>query len=166
MSDYAWLRELGFGLFFSVLGTLFVVPGVLVFRDSFLKLLKWTTVPGTIVSYQEVQPSREYDATWKTNRFFWRSDADPVTRKQTAFDPQVQFALADGKLIRFTSTTGSNIKFHRVGASIQVLYDPQAPETAVIKSFSSLFLGPVLLTLIGLVLFGVALWPLFQTGHR
>lgn len=57
------------------------------------------------------------------------------------------------------------MKFHRIGANIQVLYDPQAPEKAVIKSFAALFLAPISLGLIGLVLFGIALRPLFHTGH-
>jgi hypothetical protein len=70
----------------------------------------------------------------------------PGSKGKVFFYPIVEFRTADGRIIRFEGSTGSNPPAHRVGDQVQVRYDPQSPESAVIDSWdlwlpSILFIG-------------------------
>jgi len=94
----------------------------------------------------------------------------PGSKGKVFFYPIVEFRTADGRIIRFEGSTGSNPPAHRVGDQVQVRYDPQSPESAVIDSWdlwlpSILFIGiGGLFALIGLLIFLDALLVLLQLG--
>jgi hypothetical protein len=147
----------GLAIVFSIVGAILIFCGLLVVRSSYSKMRKWTTVSGFVIGYREVQQGRHYDAQGNIeNRPLSRTDFERPS-KWTAYDPQVQFTSADGKMISFTSSMGSNRKPYPIGAAIQVLYDPNDAENATIKSFSNLFLPAVFAFLFGLALLGIAL---------
>jgi hypothetical protein len=61
----------------------------------------------------------------------------PLTdhKGKAMFYPIVEFRTAEGQTIRFQGSTGSNPPTYRVGEKVQVRYDPQSPESAVIDSW-------------------------------
>ncbi|BAL98825.1 hypothetical protein CLDAP_07860 [Caldilinea aerophila DSM 14535 = NBRC 104270] len=68
------------------------------------------------------------------------------SKGKALFYPIVEFCTAEGQTIRFQGSTGSNPPAHRVGDKVQVRYDPQSPESAVVDSWdlwlpSILFIG-------------------------
>lgn len=54
---------------------------------------------------------------------------------KTYFYPVVEFRTAEGAVVRFEDSTGSNPSAHRVGDAVEVLYDPQTPQSAMIDSW-------------------------------
>jgi len=76
------------------------------------------------------------------------------------YRPKVRFRSQNGEEVVFVSHTGFGQPAYRQGEAVEVLYDPADPHSAEVKSFWSLWLGPILVGLIGLVpLFvGVGLW--------
>ncbi len=55
--------------------------------------------------------------------------------RKTFFYAVVEFRTADGEAIRFEDSTGSNPPAYRVGDAVEVLYDPQTPQSAMIDSW-------------------------------
>lgn len=55
--------------------------------------------------------------------------------RKTFFYAVVEFRTADGEAIRFEDGTGSNPPAYRVGDAVEVLYDPQTPQSAMIDSW-------------------------------
>ncbi|WP_448541587.1 DUF3592 domain-containing protein, partial [Roseiflexus sp.] len=51
------------------------------------------------------------------------------------FYPVVEFRTADGESVRFEGSTGSNPSAYRVGDTVNVRYDPQTPQSALIDSW-------------------------------
>ncbi len=87
-------------------------------------------------------------------------------RSQTAsgvlFFPVVEFRTADGRTVRFTSKRGSaNEKEYFASRRLQVLYERDAPENAIVRDFRSLWLAPIALAILGAAAgFAAALWHL------
>ena len=71
------------------------------------------------------------------------------------FKPIVRFSTADGKTIEFYSSFSSNPPAYRIEQSVRVVYLPEEPERAAIRSFLSLWMGSLVLGLIGAILFGI-----------
>ena len=68
--------------------------------------------------------------------------------RKTYFYPVVEFRTPDGEVIRFESSTGSNPSSYRVGDTVRVYYDPQAPQSAMIDSWA-LWLLPIIFIGVG-----------------
>lgn len=60
-----------------------------------------------------------------------RSDGE----RKTFFYPTVEFRTAAGDVIRFEHSTGSNPPAYRVGDAVDILYNPQTPQDAMIDSW-------------------------------
>ena|ERR1017187_3641390 len=153
--------EIGFGIVFSTAGTILIFAGFLVLRSSYLKMRTWTTVPGTVIGYREIQQGGHYDAEGKIDSRP-ASRSGPPQAKWTAYDPQVQFAAVDGKMITFTSSMGSNKRPYQIGAAVKVLYPPDDPEKATIKSFTYLCLPAAFAFLFAAVFLGIGLSCIFR----
>ena len=65
--------------------------------------------------------------------------------------PVVQFRAEGGELIEFEHRVGSNLPLYRVGQEVPVLYDPERPGRATIRSFTSLWLFCIVTTLLGVI---------------
>ena len=63
--------------------------------------------------------------------------------------PIVEFVLPDGRKIRFTDRVGSLPPDYEVGASLEIIYNPDNPSNARINSWKRLWLVPVLLMIVG-----------------
>jgi len=121
-------RELGVVIIFSLFGLGATTAGILLYRSVYLKLRNWTTAPGTIIGYQE-------------NHY----------RNPPSYTPQIQFTSPSGRLITFYSAVGSNRKPYRVGDSVNVIYPPNRPDEAALKSFTNLCLLPTFALFFGVV---------------
>jgi hypothetical protein len=139
--------ETGVTIIFSIAGLILIFLGILSIRNACVKIRTWKTVSGTLVGYKVYNNQQ-------------------ANGSSTSFCPQVQFSTDDGKLIDFTSSSGSNRRPYRIGATVKVLYEPDDPTKATIKSFTNLFLPAFFLLLFGVAFAGMFLSILFFGPHR
>jgi len=69
------------------------------------------------------------------------------------YKPLVQFTDNKGTQIQFLSSTSSNPPSYSVNEKVEVIYNPESPNKAKIKSFFSLWGGATILGILGLVFF-------------
>jgi hypothetical protein len=83
-----------------------------------------------------------------------------------SYYPHVQFRTTDGQAIDFVSSTGSSPPSYSVNQPVTVLYDPQQPYKASINSFGQLWVGPLVLGILGVVFtapgIGFMVWKRFS----
>jgi len=135
--------ETGVAIIFSLAGLILIFLGIWSIRNAYIKIRTWKTVSGIVVGYKEY-------------------DNQQASRSSTAFCPQVQFSTDDGKVIDFTSSSGSGRRPYRIGAAVKVLHDLNDPTKATIKSFTNLLLPAFFLLLFGLAFAGMFLSILFK----
>lgn len=87
------------------------------------------------------------------------------TNSGTVYNPVVQFYSAEGELVEFTSSLGSNPPAYEEGEEVEVLYNAEAPQDAMINSFGQLWFGITLLSVAGSVFLLVGLL-FFWLDHR
>lgn len=75
------------------------------------------------------------------------------SKKSATYRPVVEFTTKSGKKIEFVSSMGSNPPSYNEGENVEVIYDPINPNKADIKSFGTLYLGPLILSFIGIFFF-------------
>lgn len=63
----------------------------------------------------------------------------------------VVFADQSGQAIKFQSTLGSGSPSYQVGETVEVLYDPDKPNDAEINSFISIWLGAIIVSILGVI---------------
>lgn len=78
-------------------------------------------------------------------------DVHRGSRNDVTYAPVVAFELPDGRTVRFTSRTRSYPAPYARGEAVTVLYRAAAPEDPAIEAFRSLWLGPTICGVIGLV---------------
>lgn len=61
--------------------------------------------------------------------------ANTNSRNRTFSYPVVEYRTATGELIRFESTLGGNPPAFQAGDQVEVLYDPQAPQSALVDTW-------------------------------
>jgi len=87
----------------------------------------------------------------------------------TTYTPVVEYTTEKGQKIEFTSSVGSNPPSHSKGDQIEVLYHEDTPQQAKINSFFSLWLGPILLLVLGsifsIVGFSLVLYPRLKSKN-
>lgn len=74
-------------------------------------------------------------------------EEEPAMEAGTAstYRPVVSFVASSGQRVRFSAMAHSNPPEYEPGASVRVLYDPERPHDARIRSFNELWLLPILL---------------------
>jgi hypothetical protein len=65
-------------------------------------------------------------------------------RRGTTYRPVFEFVDAQGVKHRITERTGSNPAAFDRGETVTVLYNPEHPDEAHIKAFTTLWLGPTI----------------------
>ena len=78
-----------------------------------------------------------------------------VTPRRTAY-PLVEFQTAGGQTIRFEARTGTPWAGQKAGRPVEVVYDPQNPQHAVVNSFVELWLPALIFLTVGLSLIAAA----------
>jgi len=74
---------------------------------------------------------------------------------KTTWSPVVDFTTKDGKSIRLRPSFSSNPPAYDVGERVVVYYRPETPEEAKIDGFFALYLGPMILNIVGFVFFSI-----------
>jgi hypothetical protein len=92
------------------------------------------------------------------------SGSNGRSRNTTMYAENVEFTDADGNKIQFTSDTSSSKPAFGVGEKVEVIYPKANPGRAVIHSFSSFWLGPIILTCFGLIFFAGGVFAFRQIG--
>jgi len=69
------------------------------------------------------------------------------------YTPVISFITREGSEIEFASSVSSNPPSYSVGETVEIMYDPKEPNEADINSFSSLWLGVLVLGILGTVFF-------------
>lgn len=84
----------------------------------------------------------------------------------TTYHPVVEFGDSNGERHRFTSSFGSNPASFERGERVEVVYDPWKPEKAIIDSFATRFVFPLIFGAFGLVFGGIGGGLLFWAIRR
>ncbi|MBF2007665.1 MAG: DUF3592 domain-containing protein [Chlorogloeopsis fritschii C42_A2020_084] len=122
-----------FGSIFGGIGGIFAVIGIIfgVNTHSFV---------GTALSTQGTVIDLEL-----------RSSTDSKGRSSSVYYPVVKFAPSSGEQTIFKSNTGSNPPAFTKGQQVEVLYNPQKPNSAMINSWLELWFLPAMFTGMGLI---------------
>ena len=124
----------GLGFVMTPIGLLLLALTVFVIWNTTAWLKRTVEVQGTVV---EMLRTRDKENTG------WM------------YEPVVRFETAEGKTITFEANFRSSPPAYRVGDTVTVVYLPDAPERAKIRSFLSLWIGPMIMAIVGTVFFGV-----------
>jgi hypothetical protein len=137
----------GFAGFFLVVGLLTLTAGVFFWLRTQKLVKHGLTAPGVVIE-NVVEERVDYD----------RDDHTRTTSR--TYRPKVRFRSQNGDEVVFESRVGFGRPAYQQGEAVEVLYDPANPHGAEIKSFWSLWLGPMVAGCIGLVslLVGVGIW--------
>lgn len=57
---------------------------------------------------------------------------------------QIEFQTAQGQIVRFSSRLGTLSQSQNIGKTVPVLYDPAAPDEAVVNSFVELWMPAII----------------------
>lgn len=68
-----------------------------------------------------------------------------------SYYPVVEFQTPNGKVFRFKGSTGSSSPEFERGATVRLRYNPKDPSEAQLVNFSQFWLGPVVLTVAGVI---------------
>jgi Protein of unknown function (DUF3592) len=141
---------------FAVIGLGLLIGGIFSVRHTRHFLQTAVSVPGVVT-----------ENVWQENRTSYTRNSNSGSGVGS-FHPRIRFRTADGQEISFITSNGSSPPFYRVNQPITILYDPQLPEHAIIKSFSELWLGPIILCGLGVIFcsFGVVAAGLKRMSTR
>ena len=77
------------------------------------------------------------------------------------YRPVISYVPASGQRVRFKPMVYSNPQSFEVGERVVVLYEPDRPDEARIRSFSSLWLSSLMLLGLGTIFSVLGAWLLF-----
>ena len=131
-----------------LLGIIFILAGIAFLTGSIIMTLEriemhkgWISTDGTVLILEE----------YVTESI----DNNLVKKKYLLFRPVLQFEVPDGKIIRYTSSSGSNTPLYTPGQKVKMLYNPEKPQEAIIDSPFELWLLPGILAVLGILLFPI-----------
>ncbi|MBE9206538.1 DUF3592 domain-containing protein [Nostoc sp. LEGE 06077] len=120
-----------FGSIFGGVGSIFLITGILIGVNTRSFVGKSIATSGTVI---DVVKHRSRDSKG---------------RSFTAYYPVIKFTANSGKLIEFEANSGSNPPAYNQGQKVEILYNPQEPESAVISSWFELWFLPTMFTGMG-----------------
>lgn len=124
--------RLVFGIF-TVVGLALLTGGVLSIQHTRRFLATAVSVPGVV------------------KEIVWQESPSSNNHRRGSFYPRISFRTTDGQEISFIANIGSNPPSYRVNDPVTIVYDPQQPFHANIRSFTGLWLLPTILCPMGLV---------------
>ncbi len=94
-------------------------------------------------------------------------DPDDPAREAGAYFPVVKFSSSQGGNTTFTDGVGSIPPDYEIGDSVEILYNPQNPREAKIKSWKRIWFAPTLFIAISLLPVAMVLvWTAAQVRGR
>jgi hypothetical protein len=124
---------------FVAVGLVMLLVGGALVMNTKRFIANAASAPGIVV---DLQPKRD-------------SDGD------TLYAPVVEYRPPDSAVVTFTSLTSSRPAEFSVGEGVEVLYDRANPSDARIRSFGQLWLGPLILSILGFMFTGAGVWYVF-----
>lgn len=88
----------------------------------------------------------------------WRNSSNGVSY------PRIRFRTADGQEVTTITNTGSSPPSYNVNDAVTILYDPQQPYHALIRSFGELWMLPLVFSGLGLLFCSIAAVPAIWMG--
>ncbi len=85
-------------------------------------------------------------------------------RDDVSYYPVVEFTTQKEEKIRFKGSTGMRTPEYEVGTPVDVLYNPANPNVAQMAVFSQLWLGPLVVTVLGLIMVSLGVGLYFVIG--
>ncbi|MBU0578288.1 DUF3592 domain-containing protein [Patescibacteria group bacterium] len=105
-----------------------------------------------------------------TNDFIKQSTSAPgIVIDMEGYDtykPIVEFITETGEVITFAGSVSSDPPAYSVGEEVEVLYIPDNPQRAEIKSFLQLWFMPLIMGGIGIIFFGVGFGIFLYRRYR
>uniref|UniRef100_A0A2P1CZ83 DUF3592 domain-containing protein n=1 Tax=Nostoc sp. FSN-E TaxID=2027337 RepID=A0A2P1CZ83_9NOSO len=131
MNDLQFLRL--FGSIFGGIGSIFLVVGISVTLNTRSFVATSVSTQGTVIDFK---------------------------RRSKAYYPVVKFTPSSGDPTVFEANSGSSTPEFQKGQQVEVLYNPQQPNSAMIHSWLDLWFLPAMFTGMGAIFFligGIAL---------
>src|SRR5262245_44550146 len=125
-----WERRRGPGGVIALVGVGLILTALWFFLQRAFLLRKGRSVPGEVVRLEQ---------------------------KEGVFAPVFRCTDAGGSERLITSGSASNPPDHQVGDRVEVLFYPERPEEAVIRSFGSMWGAAIVVTVLGLIFLTVGL---------
>jgi len=124
------------GLTFAVIGLVALVIGILWIRSTKERLKTMINHTGTVVEKVRVERPGE------TANFY----------------PVVEFKTQTGEVFRFEGKTSGTEYEYKIGEQVEILYDPQDPQGAMINSWKELWFPSIAMMIIGggMLVLGIA----------
>jgi hypothetical protein len=97
--------------------------------------------------------SKSEEATGKVTDFDLSTDSD----SGNSFCPVIEFTTKSGQPVEYHGNVCSSPPGYKIGAAVDVVYDPQNPENVQMKSFWSEYLASFILGAVGLPFFLIGL---------
>lgn len=137
-----WMALLGFG----GLGLVALVSGLLWGWNRYALSSAGLRTQGRVVE--------NYKAVSTTDSPPGGGSSGQIRNKYTyvSYYPVIEFATERGETVRFRGSTGSGVPEYEPGAPVEVVYDPANPHKAQMTAFSQQWLGPLVVTGVGLLL--------------
>ncbi|QHG14682.1 DUF3592 domain-containing protein [Nostoc sp. ATCC 53789] len=120
-----------FGSIFGGVGSIIAVTGIMIALNTRSFVTSAIPAQGTIIDLVQ------------------RSSTDKKGRSSYAYYPVIKFTARSGETTVFESNSGSNPPEFAKGQQVEILYSPEKPNSAMIKSWLSLWFLPVMLTGLG-----------------
>jgi hypothetical protein len=133
--DFKATIAVGSGFF--VMGTAIGLPAFFQFRRSYRQARHWKTASATILGCKVHAAS---------------PDAMPVSVQE------FQFVTDTGEVVIGFADVGSRGQCFRVGASIKILYPPEDPTKARLKTFDALWAAPIFLGFFAAAFLGISVF--------
>lgn len=120
-----------FGSIFTGVGSIFVITGIIITVNTRNFVGKSISAQGTVI-----------DLVRRTSR-------DSDGRSSTAYYPVIKFTASSGEPTEFEANSGSNPPAYTKDQQIEILYNPQEPQSATINSWFDLWFLPAMFTGMG-----------------
>lgn len=128
---------------FSIIGLALLIGAFYLYQNKQAFLKKAEVAQGTVI---ELQSSRSDNST--------------------TYRPVVEFTTKTGKKVEFTSSVSSNPPSYNQGETVEVLYDPVNPYKADINGFTSLYLAPLILGILGIIFFLIGFFTILFSYRK
>lgn len=120
-----------FGSIFAGVGSIFLIAGIIIGVNTYSYLSKSIITQGTVIDLEK------------------RISKDSDGYSYALYYPIIKFTANSGKVTQFEANSGSYPPAYTKGKKVEIIYNPQEPESAMINSgFDSWFL-PIMCTGMG-----------------
>ncbi len=141
--DVAFFRL--FGSIFAGVGSIFVIAGIIIAVNTRSIAGKSISAQGTVIDLVK-HTSKDSDGS-----------------SFTAYYPVIKFTANSGKPIEFEANSGSNPPTYTKGQKVEILYNPQEPESAKINTLSDFWILPAMFIGMGSVFVLIGGIPLVKS---